>query len=322
LPAWQVAASALFLVAVTCAVLKYREHRYLVVGWFWYLGTMVPMIGLIQVGNQAMADRYAYLPLIGLFIMIVWAAADCASARQLSANYLATAGLVTLLALSAVTRIQLSYWHDDFSLWSHALAVTQHNYVAENNLAIALTKQGRLDDAIILFRAASALEPGDAVSQLNLGIYAQQHGDFQQAAARYANVLRLATDAQIRASAYANLGTVYFALRDYPQAQQNFDSATKLKRVFPVALLDMGLIAQKSAQKAVQRTDEDDWNRAAGYFAQFVALEPSDVGYLLLANALRQAGRPDDANLAYQQAQRLSNDIAVAQQRAAQLAAQ
>ena len=322
LPAWQVAASALFLVAVTCAVLKYREHRYLVVGWFWYLGTMVPMIGLIQVGNQAMADRYAYLPLIGLFIMIVWAAADCASARQLSANYLATAGLVTLLALSAVTRIQLSYWHDDFSLWSHALAVTQHNYVAENNLAIALTKQGRLDDAIILFRAASALEPGDAVSQLNLGIYAQQHGDFQQAAARYANVLRLATDAQIRASAYANLGTVYFALRDYPQAQQNFDSAMKLKRVFPVALLDMGLIAQKSAQKAVQRTDEDDWNRAAGYFAQFVALEPSDVGYLLLANALRQAGRPDDANLAYQQAQRLSNDIAVAQQRAAQLAAQ
>lgn len=322
LPAWQVAASALFLVAVTCAVLKYREHRYLVVGWFWYLGTMVPMIGLIQVGNQAMADRYAYLPLIGLFIMIVWAAADCASARQLSANYLATAGLVTLLALSAVTRIQLSYWHDDFSLWSHALAVTQHNYVAENNLAIALTKQGRLDDAIILFRAASALEPGDAVSQLNLGIYAQQHGDFQQAAARYANVLRLATDAQIRASAYANLGTVYFALRDYPQAQQNFDSATKLKRVFPVALLDMGLIAQKSAQKAAQRTDEDDWNRAAGYFAQFVALEPSDVGYLLLANALRQAGRPDDANLAYQQAQRLSNDIAVAQQRAAQLAAQ
>ena len=322
LPAWQVAASALFLVAVTCAVLKYREHRYLVVGWFWYLGTMVPMIGLIQVGNQAMADRYAYLPLIGLFIMIAWAAADYASALQLSTNYLATAGLVTLLALSAVTRIQLSYWHDDFSLWSHALAVTQHNYVAENNLAIALTKQGRLDDAIILFRAASALEPGDAVSQLNLGIYAQQHGDFQQAAARYANVLRLATDAQIRASAYANLGTVYFALRDYPQAQQNFDSAMKLKRVFPVALLDMGLIAQKSAQKAVQRTDEDDWNRAAGYFAQFVALEPSDVGYLLLANTLRQAGRPDDANLAYQQAQRLSNDIAVAQQRAAQLAAQ
>jgi tetratricopeptide (TPR) repeat protein len=327
LPRWQVAASALFLVAVTCAVLKYREHRYLLVGWFWYLGTMVPMIGMIQVGNQAMADRYAYLPLIGLFAMIVWGAADCASAHQLSTNYLATAALAILLALSAVTRIQLSYWHDDLTLWSHALAVTQNNYVAENNFATALIKQGRDDEAIAHFRAASALEPGDAASQLNLGIYAQQHGDLQQAAARYANVLRLATDTQLRSSAYANLGTVYFALRDYPQAQQNFDSAMKLKRVFPVALLDMGLIAQKTAQKTSQGTDtdetgQDDWNRAARYFAQFVALEPSDVGYLLLANALRQAGRPNEANLAYQQAQRLSNDITQAQQRAAQLAVQ
>jgi len=316
LPAWQVAASALFLVAVTCAVLKYREHRYLVVGWFWYLGTMVPMIGLVQVGNQAMADRYAYLPMIGLFAMIVWAATDCVSAHHISTKYLATAGLAILLALSAVTHIQISYWRDDFSLWQHALAVTQNNYVAENNFANALTKQGRDDDAIAHFRAAAALEPGDPASQLNLGIYAQRHSDLQQAAARYANVLRLATDTQLRASAYANLGTVYFALHDYARAQQNFDSAIKLKRVFPVALLDMGLIAQRTAQRT------DDWNRAASYFAQFVALEPSDVGYLLLANALRRAGRDADANAAYQQAQRLSNDIAQAQQRAAQVATQ
>jgi protein O-mannosyl-transferase len=316
LPAWQVAASALFLLAVTCAVLRYREHRYLVAGWFWYLGTMVPMIGLVQVGNQAMADRYAYLPLIGLFAMIVWAAAEWASARKLCTNYLATAGLTILLVLSAVTHIQLSYWHDDFSLWSHALAVTQHNYVAENNFANALIKQGRSDDAITHFRTASALEPGDPASQLNLGIYAQQHGDLQQAAARYANVLRLATDTQLRASASANLGTVYFALHDYAQAQQNFDSAMKLKRVFPVALLDMGLIAQKTAQTT------GDWNHAADYFAQFVAVEPSDVGYLLLARALHRAGGDEDANRAYQQALRLSNDIDQAQQRAAQLAAQ
>ena len=316
LPVWQVAASALFLVAVTCAVLKYREHRYLVVGWFWYLGTMVPMIGLVQVGNQAMADRYAYLPLIGLFTMIVWAAADCVSAHHISTKYLATAGLAILLALSAVTHIQISYWRDDFSLWQHALAVTQDNYVAENNFAHALIKQGRDDDAIAHFRAAAALEPGDPASQLNLGIYAQRHSDLQQAAARYANALRLATDAQLRASAYANLGTVYFALHEYGQAQQNFDSAIKLKSVFPVALLDMGLIAQRTAQRT------DDWNRAASYFAQFVALEPSDIGYLLLANALRQAGRDADASAAYQQAQRLSNDIAQAQQRAAQVATQ
>jgi len=316
LPAWQVAASALFLLAVTCTVLKYREHRYLPVGWFWYLGTMLPMIGLVQVGNQAMADRYTYLPLIGLFVIIVWATAEWASSRQLSTKYLAAAGLSILLALSAMTRLQISYWHDDSNLWARALAVTQRNFVAENNLAHALIKQGRYDEAIIHFRAAAALEPGDPVSQLNLGIYAEEHGDLQQAAARYEYVLRLATDTQIRASAYTNLGTIYFAIHDYAQAQRNFDSAMKLKHVFPAALLDMGLIAQNTAQNTA------DWDRAADYFAQFVAVSPSDVGYLLLAHALHQAGRHDDANRAYQQALRLSNDINQSQQRAVQLAAQ
>ena len=319
LPAWQVAASALFLLVVTCAVLKCRERRYFVVGWFWYLGTMVPMIGLIQVGNQAMADRYGYLPLIGLFVMIVWASAEWAGAYHLSEKFLAAAGIAVLLALSAVTHRQLSYWHDDFTLWAHALAVVPNNYVAENNFANALASQGRYDDAITHFRAAAALEPGDPVSQLNLGIYAQEHGDLQQAAARYHLVLRLATDDQIRASAFANLGTVYFALHDYARAQPNFDSAMKLKFTFPVALLDMGLIAQKTAQTTAQK---NDWNHAADYFAQFVAVDPSDVGYLLLAHALHQAEHHEDANRAYQQAVRLSTDIDQAQRRAAQLAAQ
>ncbi|MGO9345163.1 MAG: hypothetical protein ACLPZJ_02000, partial [Terriglobales bacterium] len=218
LPAWEVAASAIFLLTVTYTVLRYRQHRYLAVGWFWYLGTMVPMIGLVQVGNQAMADRYAYLPLIGFFIVVVWAAAEWASARQLSARYMAAAGLAILVAFSAVTRIQLGYWHDDFSLWSHTLAVTRNNYVAENNFANALVGQGRIEEAIIHFRTASVLEPLDPTSQLNLGIYAEQHGDLTQAAVRYDATLQLATDTQLRATAYANLGTVYFALHDYGRA--------------------------------------------------------------------------------------------------------
>jgi protein O-mannosyl-transferase len=316
LPAWEVAAAALSLLAVTCAVLKCREHRYLVVGWFWYLGTMVPMIGFIQVGNQAMADRYGYLPLIGLFVMIVWAVAEWASAGHTSTRLLAAAGITILLALSVVTHIQLSYWHDDLTLWGHALAVTRDNFVAENNFASALIRQGRNDEAIVHFRTASALEPQDATSQLNLGIYAQEHGDFQQAAARYAYVLQLATDTQLRASAYANLGTVYFALHDYDKAEKDFDSAIKLNRPFPIALLDMGLIAEKTAKT------NNDWNRAADYFAHYVTLDPSDVGYLLLAHAFHQAGHERDANLAYQEAQRLSNGIEQAQRRAASLEAQ
>jgi len=316
LPPWEVATATLFLLAVTAAVLIYREHRYLLVGWFWYLGTMVPMIGLVQVGNQAMADRYAYLPLIGLFIMIVWAAAEWADPRHVSAKLLAPAGFAALLGLSVVTHIQLSYWHDDLILWTHALAVAPNNFVAENNLASALIRQGRNDEAIVHFRAASALEPQDATSQLNLGIYAQEHGDMQQAEGRYLYVLQLATDTQLRASAYANLGTVYFAIHEYDKAQQNFDSAVKLDRAFPIALLDMGLIVEKRAE------NKNDWIRAAGYFSHYLALDPNDVGYLLLAHALHQAGRDQEANLAYQQARRLSSDIDQAVRRAANLEGQ
>jgi tetratricopeptide (TPR) repeat protein len=330
LPLWLVAVSALVLIAITAAVWRYRRHRYLVVGWLWYLGTMVPMIGLIQVGNQAMADRYAYLPVIGLFIIIVWSAADWARGRQgtrrdatanaTAANsvrikFLAAVAIVILVGLSAVTRKQIAYWHDDFTLWSHALAVTRENYVAENNFANALAGQGRYDEAITHFRAAAALEPGDPVSQLNLGIYAHEHGDPQQAIARYDAVLQLAKDARIRASAYANLGTVYFALHDYPQARQNFESSMRLQFVFPNALLDMGLITQKTAQTT------EDWNRVADYYAHYAALEPGDVTYLLLANALQHAGRAADAAAANQQAVRLSNDITRARQLAAEMTA-
>jgi Flp pilus assembly protein TadD len=316
LPSWEVAASAIVLLAITYAALKYRQRRYLMVGWFWYLGTMVPMIGLVQVGNQAMADRYTYLPLIGFFIMTVWAAAEWASARHFSVKYVATAGLTLLLAFSAVTRIQLGYWHDDLSLWSHALAVTRNNYVAENNFASALVREGRIDEAFVHFQTASALEPSDPTSQLNLGIYAEQHGDLAQAEARYEMALRLATDSQLRATAYANLGTVYFALHDYDRAEQNFDSALKLKGSFSIAFLDLGLIAQKTAQTT------GDWSRAADYFAQSVALEPNDVGYLLLASALHHANRIEDANRAYRQALQFSTDLAQSRQRAAQLSAQ
>jgi tetratricopeptide (TPR) repeat protein len=174
------------------------------------------------------------------------------------------------------------------------------------------------------FAPPAALEPGDPVSQLNLGIYAQEHADPQQAIARYRSVLELAKDPQIRASAYANLGTVYFALHDYPQAEQNFDAAMQLQVIFPIVLLDMGLIEQKTAEKAEHNAAQksDAWNRAAEYFAHYAALAPSDVAYLLLADALQHAGRPDDAAAANQQALRVSNDIARARLRAAELVKQ
>jgi tetratricopeptide (TPR) repeat protein len=312
LAVWQVAAATIFLLAVTWAALKYREARYLPVGWFWYLGTMVPMIGLVQVGNQAMADRYAYLPLIGVFIMIVWAVADSATAWRIDTKVLAATGCAVLLGLSWATRVQLAYWKDDFTLWTHGLAISPNSFVAENNLGFALIRQGNRDEAIVHFRTAAALEPGDPTSEFNLGIYAQEQGDLPQATTRYAAVLELTSDAQLRASAYANLGTIYFQLHDYVRAKQCFEAVLKLNRTFPTVIQDLGLIAQKNGDSA----------ETIRYFGWLVSIDPSDLHYFLLAQAFHQAGRDGDATWAYQQAVRMSKDINQTRQSALQLQAQ
>jgi tetratricopeptide (TPR) repeat protein len=138
----------------------------------------------------------------------------------------------------------------------------------------------------------------------------------QQAEAHYLNALNLGADAQLRASAYANLGTVYYEQRKFAEARRNFDSAGKLKKVFPIALLDQGLMAEKTAQTS------EDWATAAGFYRRFVEIDASDVGYLLLSHALRQAGREREADEAFQEAGRISQNISLAEQKAAHLAAQ
>ncbi len=310
-PAWVVALSVFFLVVVTGMVLRYQEHRYLLWGWFWYLGTMVPMIGLVQVGNQAMADRYAYLPFIGLFVMVVWGIAELAN-RFAIQKLVAASAVAIVVTFCALTHRQLAYWHDDFSLWSHTLAVTHRNFVAEDNFGNALIKAGRYDEGIAHFRSAAEIEPGDPVSEVNLGIYAQQHGDLQQAAARYQYALQLASDPQVRAAAYANLGGVYFTLHDYQQAQENFESALRLGSRSSFIFLHMGLMAQKA----------DDWSDAIRYYATYISVEPSDLGYFLLGRALEHAGDPQRAKRAYEQAERLSRDINQTRKAAAKLLAE
>jgi len=310
-PVRVVVLSALFLIIVTVLALKYREHRYLLWGWFWFLGTMVPMLGLIQVGNQAMADRYAYLPFVGLFVILVWGIAELANRFSIQ-KYIAAGAVVIGILFSTVTYRQLAYWHDDFSLWSHTLAVTHSNFVAEDNFGNALIKAGRYDEGIAHFRNAAEIEPGDPVSEVNLGIYAQQHGDVEQAAERYRYALQLASDPQVRAAAYANLGGVYFTLHKNQEAQDNFESALRLGSRSPFIFLHMGLIAQKNS----------DWNSAIRYYATYVAVEPTDVGYFLLGQALQHAGDSERAKLAYQQAQHSSRDIDQTRKAAAKLLAE
>ena len=136
-----VAAALLLLLAITGLVVAGRRYRYLPMGWLWFLGTLVPMLGLKQVGSQSMADRYAYLPFIGLFIMVCWWISDWAGHRRLANVWLAAPSMVILLALTAVSHRQIGFWGDHVTLWTHALQVTSGNWEAENNLAMALLRQ-------------------------------------------------------------------------------------------------------------------------------------------------------------------------------------
>ena len=185
LAAWQVGVSLLVLLAVTAFVLAYRSKRYLLTGWLWFLGTLVPVIGLVQVGDQAMADRYAYIPFIGIFVMIAWGVADFANWRQIGIAAPMVSAACILLALSVATHRQLGYWSSNYDLWTHALAVTNKNFIAQDNLGGALLLLGKPDEAYSHFQAAAEINPSDPMSRSNLGAYLQEHGHLEQAIEQY-----------------------------------------------------------------------------------------------------------------------------------------
>ena len=310
--AWVVAASATFLLLLTAIVLLSRRHRYLAVGWFWYLGVLVPVIGLVQIGDAGMADRYAYIPFIGLFVIVVWSVSDWAARRAISAKYLALAAVLIVAAFSAGTRIQIGYWRDSVALWTHTIEVTGPNFVAQDNLGAALLAQGRSDDAIPHFRAAIEINPQDPIGQLNVGLYEHQHGKIKEAIARYLFVVRKTPDPDLQASALGNLASAYRMLGDYAHARASYEAALRLAPDNTFDLVGLGLVEQKTG----------DASQAANYFHRLVELQPTDVGYLLLARSLELSGRLDQSHAASQLARQISPDLDNAQRTASQLLAQ
>jgi protein O-mannosyl-transferase len=308
-PAWLVLLSACLLASVSALALRARGKPYLAAGWFWYLGTLVPVIGLVQAGEQVRADRYGYIPLIGLFIAAVWAAADFARARRLPAAVPAVAAAIILVAFSLVDRSQISYWHDNFSLWSHALAVTENNSMAHDSLGAELINEGRLEEAMAHFEAAAAIDPRDPFSQLDLGVCEKRLGNLESAMKHYQAALDLSQETSLRATAFSNLGSIYRVQKDYPDARKNYESALRLEPGNSFALTGMGALEEKSGNPA----------RAAEYFSRAAAAEPSASAYLLLSEALAAAGRKTEAQSAYEQARQLSPDLSATERLVKQL---
>ncbi len=311
LAAWQVVLSLLVLVAITGIVLTFGSKRYLLAGWLWFLGTLVPVIGLVQVGDQAMADRYAYIPLIGIFVMIAWGFADWADSLEVGAAARMVPAACVLIVLSAATHRQLSYWASNYDLWTHALAVTDRNFIAQDNLGGALLLLGRPEDAYAHFQAAAEINPRDPMSRSNLGAYLQERGRLDEAIEQHKRVIRLTSDPGLLAATYANLGSAYRTLGADEKARENYEHALRLNSNQPNAFLGLGQLLEKQNKLA----------EAINNYSRAVELHPTDRGFLFLGHALERAGRRAEALAAYRQALKISPDLVEAQHAVDALAA-
>ena len=294
------ALSALAIVAVTVLVVIFRERRYLFVGWFWFLGTMVPMIGLVQVGVQSMADRYAYIPLLGIFVIVCWGVPDLLSFWRVPTKVAGVASAVVLVAISFALHRQVDYWTDNFTLWRHTLDITKNNFIAEDSAATALLAQGETDEAIHYFRRAQAVRPTDPISALNVASYDQQHGNYARAIQQYQRVLEFTKSPALLSLVYTNRGYAYSALQQDDSAKQDFEAALKQQPENAAAYQGLGLLAQRSGE----------WSEAAQDFEHVIEIQPTPAAYQLLAQVLESAGKKDAANAARAQAERMTSDLA------------
>ena len=226
LAAWQVMGAAVLLGAISFLVMRSARSRpYLAVGWLWYVGTLVPVIGLVQVGRQAMADRYTYVPLIGIFIMVAWGVPELIAGWARSAVALRTAAAATIGALAVCTVLQLGHWKNSVALFEHALAVTRNNYLAHGNLGQAFAEQGRFAEAIPHYQEALRLAPDDTVVRRNLGAALDQQGRIPEALEYLTEAVRLNPH---DAKAHSNLGSVLSKLETPADFVSEFTTALRL----------------------------------------------------------------------------------------------
>jgi len=227
LPAWQIAGAAALLIAISALVVGSRR-RYLVVGWLWFLISMAPMSGIIHFGDFAMADRYAYQPLCGLFLAICWSIAEFAEERHVPATALASVGIAVLVALTAVTARQIHYWRTNLALWSHALELTP-NATAEIWVGENLRAQGQEGEGLQHLQRALEIDPNNSYGNIQMAFYHHQRGDFPKAIEYYEAALR---DPRIaveeRRRALINLGHCYGKRGDTERAKESFAAAEKI----------------------------------------------------------------------------------------------
>ncbi len=301
LPAWKVAGALLLLAGITAgAVALWRRWPWLLVGWFWYLGMLVPVIGLVQVGHQSMADRYTYLPQIGLVIAVAWGVARLVGSWPQRAWACGVLAALVLAALMACAWRQTSYWHDSGTLWTRSLDFNANNVIAQNNLGVFLHDQGRDDEALPHYRRALEIAPDYADAHNNLGFVLAKRGSIAEALDHYQAALLLRPNYP---EAHTNLGRVLaergmadYAIAEYRLALEFKPDHAEAHKNLGLALVERGQIEEGIA-----------------HCRRAVAIKPDDPeAHNNLALALAAGGQTDDAMNHYRRALALKPEYAEA----------
>ena len=293
---WRVIVAAAVLAAITALFWHFRERRYLLAGWLWFLGTLIPVIGIVQVGRQAWADRYAYFPVWGLLVIAVWLLAEAAARIKLSLAAQVAIASAVLLGYSVAAHIQMGYWRDSYSLFTHAIQAPDANPVAEGNLGSALIDMKRPELAVPHLERAIQLMPTLAAAHYNLGILLQRQNELDRALQEYQLALKYASDEREAAQTHNNLGVLFKQLGRRDEAITEFTYAIALNPHEQNSLLGRGLIER----------DEGKLDAALHDFSQAARTAPSPSALYWKGRVLEDKGQLAASAEAYRGALKLS----------------
>ena len=300
-----VGVAALLLAVITAIVWKYRERKYLAAGWLWFLGTTFPMVGFVQSGRQGMADRYMYIPMIGLLVAAIWFAGDFVAKKKWNAELATVALLLVTAPLAYLTVTQINYWRDSYTLFGHTLQVTSRNGIAENNFGSALMDRGQPQLASEHFEAAIRYIPDLASPHYNLAVVQQQENRLAEAERQYRTAIAMSVDPLEIAQSHNNLGMLYLATQNYPAALGEFNAAIAANANEQNSYLGRGIIE-------MQKFDVDT---AVADFSRAAQIAPSPNAYFWLGRALEAKGDSQRAAKSYGAALQLAPGMSEARAR-------
>ena len=336
LPLWKILAAFLLLLVISAGAFVTRRTRpWFLIGWLWYLGMLVPVIGILQVGTQARADRYTYLPQIGLYLLLTWAAADLSAGWRHRGRALGVIATASLVALIWCARAQTSYWRNSESLWTRELACAADNAIARSNLGNALFQDGKVGEAIVRYQEALQIEPGYAVARNNLGNALLQEGKLDEAIIQFQKALEIKPDFAV---ASYNLGNALFQEGKVDEAIVHYRRALEIRPGYAEAHYNLGNACRKNGnveeaivhyQKAIEITpgyaeahinlgnalfQEGKVDQAIAHLQEALEITPGFAEvHCILGNALLQNRRADEAIVHFQKALQIKPNYLEAQ---------